>query len=84
MFSSLNIFKRHTTFSLPGYETLGRISAQYSMPTMRPGRNVEHVYSEIGPPVLPPRGYLDDGMTEGETLLDENSDLVNAPPLATV
>ena len=54
------------------------------MPAMRHGRNMEHVYSEIGPPVLPPRGYRDDYMAEGDRLLDEHNGSLNTTPLANL
>ena len=67
-----------------GYETLGRISVSYSKPTTQPRRHMEHVYSEIGPPVLPPRGYGDDYMVETDTPADEHDDSVNASPKSTL
>ena len=63
-----------------GYETLGRISVSYSKPTTQHRRHMEHVYSEVGPPVLPPRGYRDEYMVEEETPAGEHGDSVNENP----
>ena len=68
----------------PGYETLGRITVSYSKPAAQPRRHMEHVYSEVGPPVLPPRGYRDDYMVKEETHADEHGDSVNASPDSTL
>ena len=65
---------------MPGVDTLGRIPVNYSKPATRPRRHVEHVYTEIGPPELPPRCYRDDYMVKEETPADEHGGSVNASP----
>ena len=69
---------------MPGQETLGRISLEYSKPASHPRRHVEHDYSEIGPPELPPRGYKDEYMAQGETLPDDEIDFANASSFINV
>ena len=70
--------KKAGIYFTPGYETLGRITVSYSKPTTQHRRHMEHVYSEIGPPVLPPREYGDDYILETETPADEHADSANA------